>query len=106
MNSPSNLPSSHSVWALFWILFEIGVLIGFILLGIAIFKRTPDQMYYEACTLRNPILSRYERWLISSPYSPLLAHMTATLTHSFCDTIDINATPHAVYYPVVSVFYK
>lgn len=36
------------VWAVFWILFETGVLIAFILLGVAVFKRTPDQMRYEA----------------------------------------------------------
>ncbi|KAI0923821.1 hypothetical protein AcW1_006677 [Taiwanofungus camphoratus] len=36
------------VWASLWILFEIGVLIAFILLGIVAFKRTNEQMYAEA----------------------------------------------------------
>jgi len=36
------------VWATFWILFEIASLIGFVLIGIASFKRTTDQMYAEA----------------------------------------------------------
>ncbi|OBZ74017.1 Glycogen debranching enzyme [Grifola frondosa] len=35
-------------WATIWILFEIAVLIGFVLLGLASFKRTKDQMYAEA----------------------------------------------------------
>ena len=48
-------PIFNSVWAIFWILFETGVLIAFILLGIAVFKRTPDQMRYEAGTSRIPI---------------------------------------------------
>ncbi|TDL23771.1 hypothetical protein BD410DRAFT_787052 [Rickenella mellea] len=36
------------VWATFWILFEVGVLIGFIFIGIASFKLTPAQMYVQA----------------------------------------------------------
>ena len=36
------------VWAIFWITFEVAVIIGFVLLGIAAFKRTPDEMYAEA----------------------------------------------------------
>ncbi|KAI0058995.1 hypothetical protein BV25DRAFT_1179769 [Artomyces pyxidatus] len=36
------------IWALFWIIFEIAMLVGFVLIGIAAFKRTPDQMYAEA----------------------------------------------------------
>ncbi|KAI0367055.1 hypothetical protein BV20DRAFT_971167 [Pilatotrama ljubarskyi] len=36
------------VWATLWIIFEIAVLTGFVLLGIAAFKRTPDEMYAEA----------------------------------------------------------
>jgi len=40
---------SH-IWATFWIIFEVGVLTGFVLIGIATFKRTTDQMYYEAAT--------------------------------------------------------
>lgn len=59
------------VWAALWILLEIGVLIAFVLLGVARFKvrlnsclpsnysltpvfrsqRTSDQMYYEAGTI-------------------------------------------------------
>ncbi|KAA1468843.1 hypothetical protein DENSPDRAFT_863851 [Dentipellis sp. KUC8613] len=39
---------SAQAWAFMWILFEIGMLIGFVLIGIAEFKRTPDQMYAEA----------------------------------------------------------
>ncbi|KAH9924753.1 uncharacterized protein B0H18DRAFT_1085424 [Fomitopsis serialis] len=35
-------------WAAIWILFEIGVLIGFVFLGIVAFKRTNEQMYQEA----------------------------------------------------------
>ncbi|CDO73276.1 hypothetical protein BN946_scf185008.g38 [Trametes cinnabarina] len=38
------------VWATLWIVFEIAVLTGFVLLGIAAFKRTPDQMAAEAGT--------------------------------------------------------
>ena len=36
------------VWATLWILFEIAVLIGFVLLGIVAFKRTKEEMYAEA----------------------------------------------------------
>jgi len=36
------------VWAMFWIAFQLGSLIGFIFLGIAAFKLTPDQMNAEA----------------------------------------------------------
>jgi len=36
------------VWATLWILFEIGVLIAFVLLGIVAFKRTNAEMYAEA----------------------------------------------------------
>ncbi|EJF64240.1 peptidase M50B-like-domain-containing protein [Dichomitus squalens] len=36
------------VWAIFWIAFEVAVIIGFVLLGIAAFKRTPDEMAAEA----------------------------------------------------------
>lgn len=36
------------VWAMLWILFEIGVLIGFVLLGIVVFKRTNAEMLEEA----------------------------------------------------------
>ncbi|OCH93632.1 hypothetical protein OBBRIDRAFT_885307 [Obba rivulosa] len=39
--------SAH-LWATIWILFEIGALIGFVLLGIAAFKLTPEQMREEA----------------------------------------------------------
>ncbi|KAI8996560.1 peptidase M50B-like-domain-containing protein [Trametes punicea] len=54
------------VWATLWIIFEIAVLTGFVLLGIAAFKRTPDEMYAEAgyhlmCNnhLQTRIASRY-----------------------------------------------
>jgi hypothetical protein len=33
---------------MFWIVFQLGSLIGFIFLGIAAFKLTPDQMNAEA----------------------------------------------------------
>ncbi|KAI0269627.1 peptidase M50B-like-domain-containing protein, partial [Russula aff. rugulosa BPL654] len=36
------------VWAMFWIVFQLGSLIGFIFLGIAAFKLTPDEMNAEA----------------------------------------------------------
>ncbi|KAF8464545.1 peptidase M50B-like-domain-containing protein [Russula ochroleuca] len=36
------------VWAMFWIVFQLGSLIGFIFIGIAAFKLTPDQMNVEA----------------------------------------------------------
>ncbi|TFY80881.1 hypothetical protein EWM64_g3134 [Hericium alpestre] len=39
--------SAHG-WAALWIVFEIGMLIAFVLVGIYVFKRTPDQMYAEA----------------------------------------------------------
>jgi hypothetical protein len=34
---------------MFWIVFQLGSLIGFIFIGIAAFKLTPDQMNVEAC---------------------------------------------------------
>ena len=37
------------MWAMFWIVFQLGTLIGFIFIGIAAFKLTPDQMNVEAC---------------------------------------------------------
>lgn len=36
------------VWATLWIIFEIAVLTGFIILGIVAFKRTKEEMYAEA----------------------------------------------------------
>ncbi|KAI0741881.1 peptidase M50B-like-domain-containing protein [Daedaleopsis nitida] len=36
------------VWATMWIIFEIAVLTGFVILGIVAFKRTKDEMYAEA----------------------------------------------------------
>lgn len=36
------------IWATIWILFELGVLAGFSVLGILVFKRTSDEMYAEA----------------------------------------------------------
>ena len=43
-----------------WIIFEIAVLTGFVLVGIAAFKRTPDEMYAEAGELRasDPTIQR------------------------------------------------
>lgn len=39
---------AYAVWAALWIIFEVGVLIGFVLLGIVAFKRTNAQMFAEA----------------------------------------------------------
>ncbi|KAL0567642.1 hypothetical protein V5O48_014350 [Marasmius crinis-equi] len=36
------------IWATIWIFFELGVLAGFSVLGILVFKRTPEEMYAEA----------------------------------------------------------
>ncbi|CAL1714688.1 unnamed protein product [Somion occarium] len=36
------------VWAFLWIIFEIAVLVGFVLLGVTCFKRTPDEMAQQA----------------------------------------------------------
>ncbi|KAI0322819.1 peptidase M50B-like-domain-containing protein, partial [Amylostereum chailletii] len=36
------------VWTAFWLVFEVAFLIGFVLLGIAVFKRTPAEMRSEA----------------------------------------------------------
>ncbi|KAK7060896.1 hypothetical protein VNI00_000629 [Paramarasmius palmivorus] len=36
------------IWATAWITFALGALVGFALLGIFVFKRTPDEMYAEA----------------------------------------------------------
>lgn len=57
------------VWAILWILFEIGVLIGFILIGIAAFKETPSEMATRAgeCRYLRIILA-----LEASVYSWLL----------------------------------
>ncbi|KAF8892091.1 peptidase M50B-like-domain-containing protein [Infundibulicybe gibba] len=38
------------IWATFWILFELGALAGFIILGLTVFKRTQEQMDAEAGT--------------------------------------------------------
>lgn len=38
----------YAAWAALWIAFELGVLVGFMLLGIVAFKRTDAQMYREA----------------------------------------------------------
>lgn len=40
----------HLVWALLWIIFEIGILTGFVLLGLACFKLNAQQMYAQAGT--------------------------------------------------------
>ncbi|ESK94900.1 hypothetical protein Moror_14067 [Moniliophthora roreri MCA 2997] len=44
------------IWATFWITFQLGGLVGFSLLGIFVFKRSPEEMYAEAGELA---------WLIS-----------------------------------------
>jgi hypothetical protein len=36
------------VWAIFWIIFQIAALIGFVFIGIVSFKLTGDQMRAEA----------------------------------------------------------
>jgi hypothetical protein len=41
-------PHDLTAWAVIWILFEILVLVGFLLIGIASFKRTSDEMRSEA----------------------------------------------------------
>lgn len=38
----------YAAWAALWIAFELGVLVGFMLLGIVAFKRTDAEMYQEA----------------------------------------------------------
>lgn len=38
------------LWALLWIIFELGVITGFVLLGIVCFKYDRDQMYAQAGT--------------------------------------------------------
>ena len=91
------------MWALFWILFETGVLIAFILLGIAIFKRTPDQMRYEAGKLSILILlrkvtdlillasqllayvtNRDDRFRSAIPSTSTLPHVLVLLSHCIC----------------------
>ena len=47
-DSLKNLALRWIVWAMFWIVFQLGSLIGFIFLGIAAFKLTPDEMNAEA----------------------------------------------------------
>lgn len=39
---------SITAWAVIWILFEILVLVAFLLIGIASFKRTSEEMRVEA----------------------------------------------------------
>jgi hypothetical protein len=36
------------VWAVFWIAFQLAWLVGFVLIGIASFKLTQEQMFVEA----------------------------------------------------------
>lgn len=36
------------IWALFWMTFQVGALVGFVILGLVAFKRTPRQMNEEA----------------------------------------------------------
>ena len=36
------------MWAVFWIIFQLCWLVGFVLIGVASFKLTPDQMAVEA----------------------------------------------------------
>ena len=35
-------------WATLWIIFEVGVITGFVILGIAAFKLDPDEMRAQA----------------------------------------------------------
>ena len=37
-----------TVWAIFWIVFEAAVITGFVLLGIACFRLSKEQMYAQA----------------------------------------------------------
>lgn len=37
-----------TVWALLWLIFELGVITGFVLVGIVCFKYDRDQMYAQA----------------------------------------------------------
>ncbi|CCM00258.1 uncharacterized protein FIBRA_02288 [Fibroporia radiculosa] len=39
---------AYAVWAALWILFEIGVLIGFVFIGIVAFRLTDQEMYEQA----------------------------------------------------------
>ena len=36
------------VWAILWIMFEVAVLIGFVLIGIASFRYTPEELQAQA----------------------------------------------------------
>ena len=40
-----------TVWVVFWITFQLGWLVGFVLIDIASFKLTQDQMAFEAAML-------------------------------------------------------
>lgn len=59
-----------AVWALFWILFELVVLVGFILLGLTKFKYTKQQMYDQAGMCRS-CLSYLQLVLTASLHSPI-----------------------------------
>lgn len=39
---------SFAVWALLWIMFEVAILTGFVLLGVACFKYDPEDMAAKA----------------------------------------------------------
>ena len=88
--SPSQL-NSRPVWGIFWTPFETGVLIG-----VAVFERTPDQMRYEAYTSRVIFPSPCTLADLTISSSLFLEHMTVMTTCSFCDTSDTNAASRAV----------
>ena len=49
--------SPEIAWGLLWIVFQLAILVGFILLGVTVFKRTPEAMKAQAGELLVSLLS-------------------------------------------------
>jgi hypothetical protein len=47
----------RTVWAVFWIAFQLAWLVGFVLIGIASFKLTQEQMFVEARMSLNTLVT-------------------------------------------------
>jgi hypothetical protein len=84
--------TQYSVWAVFWITFQLAWLIGFVLIGIASFKLTPEQMAVEAGMCLRNAPGDTNRYLAFT----FFYYQRASSRHSTAQTALRPISPHAL----------
>jgi hypothetical protein len=80
------------VWALFWITFQLGALVGFIFIGLASFKLSQEQMNAEAGKSFESVSRRRtfaHRQFLFSAFPPNIAPRCLALSLSYLSAIDV-----------------